>query len=71
MAPVATEPQHTDQNGTTKNLKAKDVGVFDPSDLQEKISSFNPFYSPPPIVSDGDYEYDRYRVRTSVMDYAH
>ena len=64
MAPVATEAQRSEENGTAKNLKEKNGDVFDPSDLKEKLSSsINPFYSPPPPADNDDsYEYDRYRV---------
>ncbi|KAL5521618.1 hypothetical protein ACEPAF_2366 [Sanghuangporus sanghuang] len=68
MAPVATEPQHSEENGATENLKAK-ADVFDPSDLQEKVSSFNPFYSPQGDVVDDDYEYDRYRPYFPKVDW--
>lgn len=70
MAPVATEPQNNGSENASQSLKSKNVDVFDPSDLQESISSFNPFYSPPQ-QEDGDdsYEYDRYKPSFPKIDY--
>ena len=65
MSPVATESQRSEADHSAKDLKAKNGKALDPSDLPENISSFNPFYSPPGDVADGDdaYDYNRYKVR--------
>lgn len=65
MSPVATETQRSEADPSAKDLKAKNGDALDSSDLQENIPSFNPFYSPPGDVADGDddYDYNRYKVR--------
>ena len=72
MSPVATDTRPTPAQAPLKNGlngKSHDVDTFDPSDLQESISSFNPFYSPPgDQQEDADYEYDKYKVRNLLTD---
>ena len=63
MSPVATDTRPNNQ-ASLKNGNLKQIPTFDPSDLQESVSSFNPFYSPPKDADiDEEYEYDKYKVR--------